>query len=234
MEEKYSLESNPPQRPPFDHGWETYTPRSLYYTYAPSSWPGRQIWSTGDQTLFATDSAQPGYTGAWASKYSQFVREIDGQRFYRNRGMASTFIFDGDAFRNYNIQANADNAVLESYDDGRSWAIGIKQPRSNAVCIVKHVSPPIVLAHTSPGYGGGATQGTLWAKRLVHFSPRDVWVRIAGGSGEIAGLPNTLYRQIEADPHQPGRVYVGTAISGVFVIDDVRSLLSAAEQRTTR
>ncbi len=229
----YSYESQPPSPPPFDAGWERYTPRPLYYSYAPVTWPRREIWSTGDQTLFAVDTARDEWTSRWENKYSRPVQVLDGVPFHAHRGMASTFVFDGDAHGAYNVQANADNAVLESYDHGHSWTIGLKQARSNAVAIVKQLAPAIVVAHTSPGYGAGATQGSLWAKRLIQRSPLDHWVRVGGGPELAAGLPNTLYRQIEADPHRPGRLYIGTSNQGIYVVEDIRALLDAAEKGVT-
>ena len=203
------------EKPKFDSGWEHYLPRPLAYSFTPTSWGDLSIWTTGDQTLFSTDTTKPDWEDAWNPLYTQFIKEIDGERFYRTRGLQCTFVFDGDVYKNYNAQANGDNAIKESFDHGYSWHVGIMKPRSNSVAIVRDIDPPIVLAHISPGYGGSSAEGSLYAKRLTHWSPKDQWVEIAGGPKRIAGLPNRLYEQITPDPNHPGRVYIGTQGDGI-------------------
>ncbi len=215
-------------KPGFDSGWEHYLPRSLAYTFTPETWGDRAVWTTGDQTLFSSDTTKQDWEDDWSPLYTQFIREIDGERFYRTRGLQCTFVFDGDAYKNYNVQANGDNAVKESFDGGYSWHVGLMKPRSNSVAIVRDLKVPIVLAHISPGYGGSSSEGSLYAKRLTNFSPKDQWIEIAGGPDRLAGLPNRLYEQITPDPYQPGRVFIGTQGDGIYSIPDIDALYDAA------
>jgi hypothetical protein len=210
----------------FDFGWEKYATRPLAWQYTPESWGGRGIWTTGDQTLFRADTTSDGWQQDWKSLYTRFVKEMDGVRFYRTRGVQCTFVFDATGDGEYVVQANADNAIKESYDGGFSWGVGVVKPRSNSVEIIRSVEPPVVLAHTSPGWGGSSQQGTLWAKRLDQRSPLDEWQEIGGGPDEMKGLPDTLYERIIEDPHQPGRVAIGTIDAGIYLIDDLDAFLA--------
>ncbi|MEM1028541.1 MAG: hypothetical protein AAGJ38_10700, partial [Planctomycetota bacterium] len=177
----------------------------------------------------------------WEPIYTRFVKEQDGHRFYRTRGFQSVFVFDADAYQNYAVQAVADNCLMESFDNGYSWAMRTKPgvrttSRSNSVRILRELDPPLVLAHTETGWGGNAYGGTLWGKRLRTFTPKDEWVMLAGGDNAVAGLPDHLFEPITPDPHQPGRVYIGTGArgEGVFVIDDIEALMDAAENGSER
>lgn len=215
----------------FDSGWETYISRPLSWGYTPTNWDGpRTIWTTGDQTLFSADTTAPDYPNNWESKYTEFVKEIAGQRFYRTRGVQCTFVFDAEQLGDYVVQNNGDNAVKESYDDGHSWAVGVRRPRSNAVAITKDLDTPIVLSHIANGYGGSSVDGALWAKRIVKGDPTDKWIQIGGGKERMAGMPDYLYNQIIVDPHNPKQVYIGTDGRGIFRIPDIEEHLSIVEK----
>lgn len=218
----------------FDTGWERYSTRPLAWQYKPESWGKPGIWTTGDQTLYWAHITGRDWTQDWNNVYTQYVKTIDGERFYRTRGVQCTFVFDADGYRDWVVQANGDNAIKESYDNGQSWHVGIIKPRSNSVTLIRDLDPPLVLAHISPGYGGSSTQGSLYAKRMKHFSPRDPWQQVAGGPREIGGLPNTLYEQIVVDPFNPTRVFIGTIDRGVFVIDDIEAFVENPAKHPAR
>ncbi|CAA6680166.1 Unannotated [Lentimonas sp. CC4] len=217
----------------FDTGWEHYSTRPLSWEFTPASWPNTEIWTTGDQTMFRgsittnSDKELDQYNSRydWQNIYTRYVQTIDGVRFYRTRGAQCTFIFDGEAYKNYSAQSNGDNAIKESYDSGYSWAVGLRLPRSNAIQILRDFEPPIVLAHTSSGYGGSSERGALWYKRLEHMSPKDKWIKIGGEPAELGGLPDKLYNQIIQDPHHKGRVYIGTRRAHTWMIEDIEAFI---------
>ncbi|WOO42726.1 hypothetical protein [Rubellicoccus peritrichatus] len=210
----------------FDSGWEQYISRPLSWGYTPINWDGpRTIWTTGDQTLFSADTTSPNFPNNWDSKYTEFIKEIEGRRFYRTRGVQCTFVFDAEQLGDYVVQNNGDNAVKESFDDGYSWAVGVRRPRSNAVAITKDLDVPIVLSHVANGYGGSSTDGALWAKRVVKGDPTDKWFLIGGGKDRVAGMPDYLYNQIVVDPHNPKQVYIGTDGRGIYRIPDIEKHL---------
>ena len=186
----------------FDIGWEQYSTRPLAWQYTPESWGERGIWTTGDQTLFRTRLDRPDWQNAWTPLYTEFVREIARKRFYTTRGVQCTFVFEGTGQGEYVVQANADNAIKESYDGGKSWAVGIVKPRSNAVTIVRTAEPMIVLAHISPGYGAASQSGSLWAKRLDHISPEDDWREDRRRAFSSRGPARYA---LPADHHRPAR-----------------------------
>ena len=65
----------------------------------------------GDQTLFRVDTTEENWQQDWQMLYTQFVKEMDGVRFYRTRGVQCTFVFDATGDGEYVVQANADNAI---------------------------------------------------------------------------------------------------------------------------
>lgn len=209
----------------YDIGWENYSTRPLAWSYVPHSWDSRsKVWTTGDQTLYRSDKNMT--LQGWTQIYTDYVKTLEGQRFYRSKGVQCTFVFDSHGMDDYVVQSNGDNAVIESYDFGQSWSVGIRMPRSNAVEIVDTVDPPIVLAHISSGYGADSDKGMLYAKVLKHRSPKDRWRLVGGSSENIGNLPyHSLYEQVVKDPHAKGRVFVGTQRRGIYVIENLETFL---------
>ena len=221
---------------PFDMGWEHWGIMGEDYHFAPLSWKQPLLFATGGQTLFATNLAEPDYATKWQPRYTWQVGQTGPYRTYRTRGANCTYAFTGDMHENYMIQANADNGVLESWDSGYSWTEQAKPgsfltSRCNDAIILKNLNPPLVIAHAAIGWGAGVQTETsaIWAKRLVHHSPQDEWVQIAGGTERLAGLWRDEYTNIAFDPHNPKRIAIGLRFNGVFLIDDVAALYEAAK-----
>ena len=138
----------------FDIGWEGgifgNRPRPLSYAYTPQSWQRRELWTTGDQTIFKTNRAQANFTTAWTPLYtsgpvqsfpqttvnvgwtpqntynivSNTIFDIPSLapiQTYRTTGSASTVDFDADLYGQVVISSKADNGVMMSYDGGTSW-----------------------------------------------------------------------------------------------------------------
>ncbi len=222
----------------FDIGWEKYWPRPLSWFYSPTSWKKREIWTTGDQTLFKVNTSIPNYENKWENIYCKFISEIDETKTYSTRGANSTFVFDVAAYKNYVIQCNADNGIIESWDNGHSWALangpsGSKNPRSNSAIIMTGLTTPIVIAHTAEGFGGTSSNGILWGKKLSTFSPKDKWLQLAGGKNwKKVLLPNKLYVQMIQDNNNPRQLIIGTNDSGIFIIKDIEELFLAVEKNS--
>ena len=223
------------KRAPFDMGWEHWGIMGEDYHFAPPSWGQPLLFATGGQTLFSTDLAQPNYATQWQPRYTWKVGQSGPYNTYRTRGANCTYAFTGDMLRNYAIQANADNGVLESWDNGYSWTEQAKPgnfltSRCNDAIILKNLNPPLVIAHAAMGWGADVHTETsaIWAKRLVQFGPQDKWVQIAGGPERLAALTRDEFTQIVPDPHDAKRVAIGLRFGGVYFIDDVEALYQAA------
>jgi hypothetical protein len=140
---------------PFDIGWEGGSfgtiPRPLSYQYTPVAWNKRELWTTGDQTIFKTNRSLSDFQNRWQPLYTASVREYpvtetnigwttdntvpaipggvqlftlpsDGPvKTYRTTGTASTVDFDADQYGQIIISAKGDNGVMMSYDGGASW-----------------------------------------------------------------------------------------------------------------
>jgi len=225
----------------WDPGWEIWGVNAEDYAFTPPAWGDRTLFATGGQTFYATDPDKTDFNQQWDPRFCWKVKEIEGETFYRTRGQQSVFVFDTAVGLDgkYVVQSVADNCINESFDGGYSWSMrtkpgGRNSSRSNSVVVIEDgVSTPIVLAHVAVGWGAGAETGTLWAKRLIHGSPKDQWIKVAGGEDERAGLPYVKYNALVPDPHKPGRVYISTYGRGVFVIDDIEALVTAAESKQT-
>ncbi len=223
----------------WDPGWEIWGINAEDYAFTPPAWGDRMLFATGGQTLYVTHPDRSDFTQQWDPRFCWLVKEIDGERFYRTRGQQSVFVFDTAVGLDgrYVVQSVADNCINESFDGGYSWSMRTKpgernSSRSNSVVVIEDgVSTPIVLAHVAVGWGAAVETGTLWAKRLIHGSPKDTWIKVAGGKDELAGLPYVKYNALVPDPHHPGRLYISTYGKGVFVIDDIEALIVAAETK---
>jgi hypothetical protein len=152
--------------------------------------------------------------------------------FHTADGTTSMYVYDAAGYKNYIVQGQADNGLLESYNGGRSWGQKVLPAGQNgdAVEVVKiGDSPPIVLAATAFGYSGGpmTSAGGLWFKTLKDpAAPTDPWRPIADGQDPARrhGLPLARIHAIHADPHHPERVYCGT-YGGLYLVEDLRTLL---------
>ncbi|RMD76479.1 MAG: hypothetical protein D6820_12655, partial [Lentisphaerae bacterium] len=174
----------PPQAtaPAFLTSWEQYSPRALAFTFTPSSWKRPGIWTTTGQMLYSVWTDRPNWQSTWSNRSSKLVKTwpvkhgLYPVRTWRTRGVQCTYTYMADAFKNYMIQSQGDNGALESWDNGYSWTSQTRPATwrgTNSMCnlIVRDLNPPVVLAHTSWGFGAGAEEGHLFAKKLIHFDP---------------------------------------------------------------
>lgn len=228
-------QAEPPTQ--FDLGWETHTPRPEWYAYTPVSWESCGIWTTSGQALFAADSRDEAFPNNWRSRHCKRVRDYTlpdgtGLPTYRTRGVQCTYNYDMAAHENYVIQCQADNGILESWDNGQSWSTATKPRRwrttnSQAVIVLDQLSPPVVLAHSAHGYGSKANNGELFAKRLDSHSPADKWVLIAGGEQKLHGLPNAVIHDFAGAVDDSQTVYLALKRRGIYRLSGVAELLDA-------
>ncbi|MDA3963052.1 MAG: hypothetical protein PF961_19885 [Planctomycetota bacterium] len=231
----YNLEREAPR---FNTGWEHYLPRSLDWQYSPVSWGRRLIWATAGQTVFCVETGEwgaidPSFVDRWRNRYCVPVQSQPGVQTWRSRGAQSTYNFDVAVSEPFVITGTADNGVVQSADAGWSWTIdgrpgGALASRSNAVCVVRSVDPPLALAHVGHGFGANSNDGAIYARRLSADPADAAWRIIAGGPDRVAGLGDQAINQLVPDPHRPGVVYVGTRNRGVYVIDDVQAVFAGS------
>jgi hypothetical protein len=161
---------DPAKDAPFDIGWEGGSfgiiPRPLSYQYTPAAWSQRELWTTGDQTVFKTDLAQTDFSQKWQLRYATpastfpvtqvnigwtldntggqvgntFTVPSDGEiKTYSSNGTASTVDFDADQFGQIVISAKGDNGVMMSYDNGQSWenVSPVRRARAHSTALIK-------------------------------------------------------------------------------------------------
>ena len=235
---------------PFDIGYESNYPRPLSFEYAPLSWPGRQIWTTGDQTLFKVDTELPDYTEKWDAIYTSDPVQTfpSGLQTYRDLGWVSTVDFDADQYGSAVCSAKGDHGMAMSWDGGFSWEVDStpRRPRSNTCRFVVTSSGTLyVVAHITDGYGGSSDGGELWAARLDRDAPAPTgWIFLAGGDGANGtpnGLPDHRIDYIEQNPFDADQIalsvrdeFRGTGSpGGVYMVDDLDALYAAREARQT-
>lgn len=238
-----------------DFGWNRYECMARTYTYYPRSWgDGRRVFTMSQQQAFRGNPAEP-YSG-WQCVTSHPVWELDGVRFHRTNGTASTYTYDMAGLGSYVIQGQGDNGIIESYDGGYSWSEDMRpgEPTGNMLSNVEGVGivplpAPVVLAGgLGACWGGGDIEShcELWAKTLLPAArpytdanapdtPNPLqnmpWRLIAhgeAGSEMQHGLPNKRIHVITPDPQRPQRVYLGTQ-AGIYLIEDIDPLLRRGE-----
>lgn len=241
----------------FDLGWNEIGPQNRQNCYLPLSWDAteppphlaalggahsRKVYVTNNQQLYMGNADDP--FRSWVVLSNRYVRTLNGHRFYSAPGFASTVNYDMDATGDYWVQGMADNGLLESFDGGASWsqrsATGNPAAMANGDAVLALPSrvvgePPLFLAGTAPGFGGGAygATGVLRAKRLEQpdgstAAPAQ-WRPVAGGAegaGGLGGGPNGGPRiwYLAAHPADNNHVFAGTHI-GLFHSPDIRALI---------
>ena len=214
----------------YDIGWDYAHPNPRFVHYTPPSWK-RAIWSTTNQTIFEGLKKKDFYV--WNNKYAtpNFNFQVPHWESYwptyTSKGTESTYTYDIAASKNYVIQGQADNGLMESWDYGKSWSnmqhrlndINLSDVQS--VAIATGAESPIVIAQATGGYGGGAVDGRLYIKELINHSPTDKWHHLAGGPEQRGGMPAGIYRDIAVSPAKLDRVFAFSTNNGLYLIDDI-------------
>ncbi len=224
---------DPTQDAPFDIGWEGGSfgiiPRPLSYQYAPTAWSQRELWTTGDQTIFKTDRALSDFSQRWQSRYATpvstfpvtdinigwttdntagqsgetFTLPSDGEiKTYSSRGTASTVDFDADQYGQIVISAKGDHGVMMSYDNGQSWenVSPVRRARSHAAALIKPQPASSQLI------------------ALAHVS--DAFDFGAGNTGESSKTTGELWgRTIDSNNPVPGRWYYLAGGKGKYLYE---------------
>ena len=224
-------------------GWDFADPNPRFARYTPVGWD-RAIWSTSNQTIFQGVPNGSGYQ--WNDRYGKssgkFPQQFGGKTVYTysGRGTESTYTYDIAVDKNYAIQGQGDNGLMESWDYGKSWsniqhrinkdAHGDNLSDVQAVDIGDAWGTPAVVAQAGHGYGGfdyrgfnpyGLIEGNLYAKRLDTYSPADQWVWLAGGPNARGGVPPGTLRDIAVAPAKPSRVFMFSTGNGMYMLDDL-------------
>ncbi len=216
----------------YDFGWDMADPNPRYVHYTPASWE-RAIWSTTNENMFEGVRMNDG-TYQWNNKYCDPHYEnmvtFKGKKYptYSGRGTESTYTYDIVIDKNYVIQAQGDNGLMESWDYGKSWSNLAHRQDSmlnlsdvQAVAIAEINGQKAVVAQATGGYGGFAVDGKLYYKILNHYSPQDKWQFLGGGKDHVLGLPDGVYREINVDPQHPERLYAFSTNHGMYLIDNL-------------
>ncbi|MRX46897.1 Ig-like domain-containing protein [Pedobacter puniceum] len=206
----------------YNPGWDTYDVTGRYYSYTPTNWPSRNIWTTGNQTMLQGNPAASGWpvsAASWSERYSEQISVTNNFRTYKHRGTASSINWDVDASGNYMVQAMSDNGIAESVDGGESWTRlnGPGVPNGQSCYIVKNISPKVVLAGAGTGFLGGTGTVNLHACKLDNANLTDSWMTnisrgISGGVSDIS-----------SDAVDGKKVYVATS-TGLFYINNIYDL----------
>ena len=197
----------------FEIGWEGgifgNRPRPLAYRYTPNRWGGRNIWTTGDQTLFKVEKATKGSSTEWRNNWQSIYTSTPVSVFpnvffnvaekfnlgrlrdistYRSLGWQSTVDMDVSRYGDVIVRSGADHGVMLSWDNGQSWE-DVSAPRrakSQSNAVVVQGEDVYLLAHYSnfDDFGARKTKGELWAAKIDPNNPTPTqWFFMAGGNG---------------------------------------------------
>ncbi|ANQ52550.1 T9SS type A sorting domain-containing protein [Flammeovirga sp. MY04] len=216
-------------------GWNDYQGVSRTYDYYPASWTNhsftRGAFIMSQQSAYVGDVTE---TTTWNCVTSTYVKTLNGRRFYKTNGTASTYNWDMVGYKNYIAQLMGDNGIVESYDGGDTWnqPTIVFQGNWNADAgevVLKEGHDPLLLVGTANGFGGAQSEwsGKFLMKTLTNLSgPSDQYkVLIDGKSQDLKGLGDqNRISSIHSDPLKPERVYIST-IGGAYVTDDIFELI---------
>ncbi|OHX63843.1 PKD domain-containing protein [Flammeovirga pacifica] len=227
-----------------DIGWNDYQGVSRTYDYYPASWTNhtftRGAFIMSQQSTYVGDVTA---TSTWNCVTSTYVKTLNGRRFYRTNGTASTYNWDMVGYKNYVAQLMGDNGIVESYDGGDTWnqPTIVFQGNWNADAgelVMKEGQDPLILVGTANGFGGAQSEwsGKLLMKTMTNLDgPADQYkVLIDGYSDDLRGLGDqNRISSIHADVLNPGRVYIST-IGGAYVTDNIFELINDNEEHYFR
>ncbi len=182
------------------------------------------------------------HKNAWVNIYSILVDDTQAHSTYATRGFQSTVNYDMAIHDQYALQSLADHAIFESFDGGISWTdeVGVVGAGRSDACLMvkKDGQPAVAIAHTTAGVGAVINNGGLYAKVLNNADQTDVWTLIGGtpptthspqtiGTPGTNGLNTVRYQDFANHPSKPERVYVATQGMGIFVTENIYSLVDS-------
>ena len=232
--------------PPYNVGWNLYTSICRNNSYYPVSWNGdagnpheRGVFTMSQQSFFTGDAADGNQD--WRVVSTGFVKQINGENFWRTRGTASTFTYDMAAYQNYVIQVQADNGAVESWDGGYTWRqaqLGGDLVDAHGVHILPNNGNPIVLMSITNGFGGGggdANTARLMFKNLNLAGPDGtahgfMQLIAPGQNANRRGLPNNKIFQFHNDPFDEDRLFVLT-FDGLYVCEDIYDFIAGGSSQ---
>ncbi|MHA6481354.1 S-layer homology domain-containing protein [Paenibacillus sp. strain BS8-2] len=227
----------------YDMGLATFWgagPLSRHYTYTPASWPDREVLLAERQTVYGGDPDSPYTSWELISSKQAYTYTVGNESFtsYTSRGVQSTFNWNMDTYGNYVVQAQADNAWLESWDYGYSWtqpAEDNRKANADSVRIIP-LEEPIVLVGAALGAVTNRNNSTMYGKRLGDLTPNNErWEQLSGQTRDELGNTITLatvpYKRINSiayDPLQPKRVVLGTD-DGLYMTEDIETFMDTLD-----
>ena len=222
----------------FDIGWEDRDILSRSYEVSPNFETFvRKYAAIGGQNLFIgnpTTTNFPYAAQSWKQEYTKKVSE----EAYEDKGITNVVVYDVKQLGNFMIQATADNGIMESIDNGRTWnkksgPIVPQEPggkagltdNTTAVSILTFPNKPAVIIADGRALSFGvpnAFQGTLFAYTSTEaegsfktFTINENWKKIGGSSGDkfaikpaSRGYPSGLLRAVVQAETNRERVYV--------------------------
>ena len=225
-------------------GWDIAIPNARFAHYTPNNagWD-RAIWSTSNQTIYRKNFS----SDDWENKYSKkfFDGGITGNQ-YTTRGTASTFTFDVAISGSYVVQAQADNGLVESYDNANTWnryrskIAGITDaPAVDIATLDDTAETKVVVAVATRGCYGGICFGSstsIFIKTIKAdiFEPDNDWIEVQG-SGKVQYLSEPFfanegrYREVSVSPAKPNRVFFGVNNDGIYMIDNIGAAFNSSD-----
>lgn len=205
---KMVLENRPGETPRLkEPGWNNIQVKCRHYIFNPSEWnagANEEVWASVSQHFFL---GSPDFPNDWKIKSSVHAGDLEGYpeystgkvRTFVHNGFNPTFSYDHYGYKNYVVQGQGDNGMLESWDGGKTWSQRIENMEEYMSAVVPGnrwwfdnadqflfvpLEPaPVLLSGIGFLFGGGPHDaGMLFALPLKTLSPRDHWRHIAGVS----------------------------------------------------
>ncbi len=231
----------------FDIGWEdrALIVRSYEVTPQVGGFNQQRIALTGGQNFFIGKNIRNGAASfpysedSWKAIYTKRVDDNPGDALdtYEDKGITNVVVYNVKQLGNYMVQATADNGIIESIDNGRSWNKNVgpiipeepgkragKSDNSSGVGILTfgNARNPILIADGRAGSFGipKPENGTLFAyefnsREITEFTKEEDWKKIGGGNrfskpndAGNRGLPGALLRSVVQATNTRERVYI--------------------------
>ncbi len=224
-------------------GWDAGKPNCRFAHYTPNTggW-AKAIWSTTNQTIYRGDFNSGNYN--WNNLYCYKPlgdTPVGGyyNELFASRGTASTFTYDVAKSGNYIAQAQADNGVVESWDNGISWnnrrtkQVDLTDAQAVDVATLPNGDKVAVTVGSIGCYGGICTEEWRPSYVFVKKIGSDIystenWKQVSNTSKVQQFYWNAnegRFREVAVSPVQKDRVFFGVNNDGIYWIDHIAEAL---------